>query len=125
MHALKGVVILMTVAIAVLMTLIIYGMYQKSQDPNFKFFNLSSNGEKNIAVPVTAPISGADQPAAAMAQPFGDIDLPLPVGAHIASASVSGNRLIVIVTGGSEPAGQVWVIDLGNGHVLGRVKAQP
>lgn len=129
MHALKGVVILMTVAIAVLMTLIVYGMYQKSQDPSFKFFNMGGGDSKVLATTaphgVSAPVSGLEETATPRVQPFGDITLPLPQGAHIASATVSGGLLIVTVAGGSEPAGQIWVVDLASGQVLGRVKAQP
>lgn len=124
MKALKGVVILMTLTIAVLMTLIAYGMYQKSQDPEFKFFDLSG-GSKSAAATENAVVeapAGSSIPRA-----FGDISLPLPAGAQITSATVSANRLIIITSETQKDAPnaeQVWVIDLATGQILGRVKAQ-
>lgn len=124
MQALKGVVILMTLAIAVLMTLIVYGMYQKSQDPDFKFFDL---GGKNDTSPVmtdsTPSAPTANAPTAAPVRAFGDIHLNLPAGAAIASASVNGDRLVVIVATASGH-NEVWVVELRTGAVLGRVLAQ-
>lgn len=126
MQALKGVVILMTLTIAVLMTLILYGMYQKSQNPDFKFFDLGG-GDQPAAVaqsavgevpatPLATPSS--ERAASSRARAFGDLTLPLAPGARITSATVSGERLIVVVD-----EAQVWVVDLANGQVLGRVKA--
>jgi hypothetical protein len=130
MQALKGVVILMTVTIAVLMTLIVYGMYQKSQDPEFKFFDLSGGEKPAATTNNTSAEAGADTPAAAppvlnpTTRAFGDITLALPAGARITSATVSGERLVIVVN--NEPQGheQVWVVDLTTGQVLGRVKTQ-
>lgn len=118
MQALKGVVILMTLAIAVLMTLIIYGLYQKSQNPDFKYFDLSGGGEAAATTPATAPAMAPGAPDMAV-RAFGDITLPLPQGARITSATVSGERLVVVVDDT-----QVWVVDLATGQVLGRVNAQ-
>lgn len=134
MHALKGVVIIMTLIIAVLMTLIVYGMYQKSQDPSFKFFDLSGDKESVSASPTTpqvmpqtagntnTPISGTPSPST---RAFGDITLPLPAGARITSTTLSGDRLVIVVSGGANTGDQVWVVDLASGQVIGRVKTQP
>ncbi len=123
MQALKGVVIIMTLTIAVLMTLIVYGMYQKSQNPDFKFFDLGGDDKA-----VTAPQQAASATAQPSTQPqtggraFGDITLPLAPGAQMKAATVSGNRLVVITAG---PDGeQVWVVDMTSGQVLGRVKGR-
>lgn len=128
MQALKGVVILMTVVIAVLMTLIVYGMYQKSQDPSFKFFDLSDGKGSAVAPHSDAETSTGEMPTV-VNQPstlraFGDVTLDLPAGAQIVSTSVSGNRLIIVVAGPIVGGQQVWVVDIGTGQVLGRVKAQ-
>lgn len=137
MQALKGVVILMTVTIAVLMTLIVYGMYQKSQDPDFKFFDLGG-GDQSAAAPQIAPqitpdatpdVTPPTGAAVPTARAFGDITLPLPAGARITAATVSGDRLVIVVageaqTGETQTGEQVWVVDLATGQVLGRVKAQ-
>ncbi|HEY9164158.1 MAG TPA: hypothetical protein VIN57_06075 [Magnetovibrio sp.] len=124
MQALKGVVILMTVVIAVLMTLIVYGMYQKSQDPSFKFFDLSGN-KPSVAAPQPAT---SEMPAVTDGQTaqraFGDVSLDLPTGAQIVSTSVADNRLIIVVAGPIPGGQQVWVVDIATGQVLGRIKAQ-
>lgn len=130
MQALKGVVILMTVTIAVLMTLILYGMYQKSQDPEFKFFDLSGEEKPAAATNNTSAEAGTDAPAVAPsvlnpgARAFSDITLALPAGARITSATISGERLVIVVSDATQGHGQVWVVDLTTGHVLGRVKTQ-
>jgi hypothetical protein len=128
MKALKGVVIIMTLTIAVLMTLIAYGMYQKSQDPNFKFFDLGT-GNKTAPASQTVingpmvPISGTQAPTERLA--FGDVTLDLPPGSQITSATVSGEKLVVIVREPSAQNQSIWVVDLATGQVLGRVKTQP
>lgn len=127
MQALKGVVILMTVVIAVLMTLIVYGMYQKSQDPSFKFFDLSGDKPSAVATQPTTGVSPTEMPTVADAQTtlraFGDVSLELPTGAQIVSTSVAGSRLIIVVAGPIPGGQQVWVVDIATGQVLGRIKA--
>jgi len=125
MSALKSAVILMGVAIAILMTLTIYGLYQKSQDPDFKFFDLSGNGKAAVQTMPNAPVSGAPSSQHGTSAAFGDVILDLPPGARIVSAATSGSRLTVIVATGGGMADQVWIIDLGTGQVLGRVKTAP
>lgn len=129
MHALKGVVIIMTLTIAVLMTLIVYGMYQKSQDPNFKFFDLSGDEESVSASPATPQVmpqtTGNTNPPSSSTRTFGDITLALPPGARITSTTLSGERLVIVVSGDANTGDQVWVVDLASGQVIGRVKTQP
>lgn len=128
MQALKGVVILMTVAIVVLITLIVYGMYQKSQDPGFKFFNLSGNKPSIAAPQPTTSVSPSQMPSILEGRTarhaFGDVNLDLPSGAQIISTSVSGDRLIIVVAGTIPGGQQVWIVDIVTGQLLGRVKAQ-
>ena len=128
MHALKGVVIIMTLTIAVLMTLIVYGMYQKSQDPSFKFFDLSGDDESVSASPAAPQAIPQGMPQISgntNNRAFGDITLPLPAGARITSTTLSGDRLVIVVSGGANTSDQVWVVDLASGQVIGRVKTQP
>lgn len=125
MQALKGVVIIMTLTIAVLMTLIVYGMYQKSQNPDFKFFEFGGSDQA-----VTEPQVGAEPMASTVpatsrlgnaTRAFGDISLPLAANARIVSATVAGDRLVIVSSG---PQGdQVWVVNMATGQVLGRVSA--
>ena len=140
MHALKGVVMIMTLTIAVLMTLIVYGMYQKSQDPSFKFFDLSGDEESVStspptpqAMPQTVPQvmpqmtgnTNTPTPNTPSTRAFGDIIVPLPTGARITSTTLSGDRLVIVVSGDAQVGDQVWDIDLASGQVIGRVKTQP
>lgn len=121
MQALKGVVILMSVAIAVLMTLIVYGMYQKSKNPDFKFFDLSG-GDTPAAAPASPQPDALPAPQDP-ARAFGDIALDLPPGARVVSATTSGTTLTLIVSLGASGPDQVWVVDIASGRVLGRIKA--
>ncbi|MFC1673658.1 hypothetical protein ACFL12_05845 [Pseudomonadota bacterium] len=127
MNALKGIVLLMGVAIAVLMTLIIYGMYQKSQNPDFTFFDSSGDAEKQATAPTIpeAPLAGAPTvQQAAPTQAFRDINIDLPQGASISGASASGNQMVLLIAL-SDGATEVWVIDLATGQTLGKVKTLP
>lgn len=131
MNVLKGIVFLMTLAIAVLITLIVYGLYQKSQNPDFKFFDLSGGDTPATDGVPSAPL--AEQPptkhSAATPAPqhaptaFGDIELDLPKGARIAQASLSGPTMVVIIDMGDGHR-EVWVVNLSTNTVLGRIKAQ-
>lgn len=132
MRALKGIVFIMTLAIAVLMTMLIYGMYQKSQNPDFKFFNLSEKSKPADTLDgIKAPSAMTEAPASALptappsgpTRAFGDLTLPLPVGASVQSATVSGDRMVLIVTTANRTGHEVWVVSLTTGQVLGRVKA--
>ncbi|PHS79455.1 MAG: hypothetical protein COB59_01835 [Rhodospirillaceae bacterium] len=117
MNALKGIIIIMTLAIATLMTLIVYGLYQKSQNADFKFFDFSDNESTTSEVMPSAPVSGTSVPVTA----FGNIQLDLPAGASIVSATPSGTQLIVITSSDGTKGDQVWVLDLATGKVLSRI----
>jgi len=123
MNALKGVVIIMSVLIAILMTLMAYGLYQKSQNPDFKFFNYSGSEKAPSEVMPEAPVSGSLETAPMPNTAFGDITLDLPKGASIVSASPSGAQLIIITASDGVRADQVWMLDTTSGKVLGRVYA--
>ncbi|PCI40273.1 MAG: hypothetical protein COB46_07315 [Rhodospirillaceae bacterium] len=107
----------MTLAIATLMTLIVYGLYQKSQNPDFKFFDFSISDAGPSAVMPVAPVSGTSTPVTA----FGNIKLDLPAGASIVSATPSGTQLIVITSSDGTKGDQVWVLDIATGKVLSRI----
>jgi len=117
----KALIFVMTTLIAVLTGLIVYGLYQKSQDPNFKMFGSNDT-----------PAIEAEQPALMMPTQttgdiasFGEISLDLPATARVVSASTSGHRLILVIARDGQAADLVAVIDLNTGKVLGRVKTTP
>ncbi len=128
MQALKGIVIIMSFAIAILMTLIVYGMYQKSQNPDFRFFNLGGETQPAAKIETSPqpPVSGEAPKSKAS---FGDISLALGPHARIVSAHAKNDRLVIVAAQGTDTTKQggdlVVVIDLANGKILGRVKAGP
>lgn len=122
MTALKGIIIIMTLAIATLMTLIVYGLYQKSQNPDFKFFDFKGSDPVSNEVLPKAPVSGtASTGPTSPVTAFGNIKLDLPPGASIISATPSGTQLIVITSSDGTKGDQVWVLDIATGKVLSRI----
>lgn len=122
MNALKGVVILMSLLIAIVMTLMVYGLYQKSQNPDFRFFNFSGTEKAPTEIIPEAPVSGGlDKPSRATKAAFGDIALGLPKGSSIVSATPSGQQLVIITATNGALADQVWMLDMDTGKILGRV----
>lgn len=123
MPALKGLVIFMGVLIVMIMTVIAYGLYRKSSDPDFKFFSLGSDKaqpEKNMPTAIPTPPSGNGGNLA-----FGEIDLNLPEGCHIANVSGDGTRIFLKIGPAGPLCERVVVVDAGKGTVLGTLKASP
>jgi len=128
MTAVKGVVIFMGLLIVTLMGLIIYGFYQKAQNPDFKFF-----ADNDAKPQITATTPAFDAPAAPTAQvpaqasatSFGEVSLDLPANARVVSASADGHRLVMVIARDGQNADLVAVIDMTTGKVLGRVKTTP
>lgn len=129
----KGLVIVMSFFIAVLMGLMIYGFYQKSQNPNYKMFRSDNTPQAQVdAMPASGNDSGSDAKQAAPVQAgptaateFGDIDLALPQTARVISARAKQDRLILVIARNGETADLVVIVDLHSGKVLGRVKTTP
>jgi hypothetical protein len=129
----KGLVIVMSFFIAVLMGLMIYGFYQKSQNPNYKMFRSDNTPVAQAdAMPASDNVSGSDatqsapvQAGPTAVQAFGDIDLALPQTARVISARAKQDRLVLVIARNGEIADLVIIIDLHSGKVLGRVKTTP
>jgi len=122
MAAVKGIVIFMGLIIVTLMGLIVYGFYQKAQNPDFKFF---SNGEPKVVS--SAPQSGttalaSTSPPTGQPASFGEVSLDLAPSAQVVSAQASDNRLVLVIARDGQTADLVAVIDINSGKVLGRVK---
>ncbi|MBL4748102.1 MAG: hypothetical protein JKY17_04820 [Magnetovibrio sp.] len=123
MNALKGVVILMSLLIATIMAMMAYGLYQKSQNPDFKFFNLGTTDKAPAKIIPQAPVSGGLQGLSNAPVAFDDITLNLPKGARIISATPAGTQIIIITARDGVRADQVWVLDTTLGKILGSVRA--
>ncbi|OEJ68223.1 hypothetical protein [Magnetovibrio blakemorei] len=129
----KGLVIVMSFFIAVLMGLMIYGFYQKSQNPNYKMFRSDNTPRAQAdAMPASDNDSDLDtkqstptQSGSTAAQAFGEIDLGLPQTARVISARAKQGRLILVIARNGETADLVVIVDLHSGKVLGRVKTTP
>lgn len=106
MHALKGIVVFMGLIIITLMVLIVYGMIQKAQNPDFSFF-----GKKE-----TPAISGG----------FNNINLGLPTGSTIIGSDVGENNISIRVdTDGTNGADTIIIMDIKSGNIVGRIGVGP
>ena len=128
MKALKAIVAVMGLMIVTLMVLIVYGFYQKTQDPDFKFFDLSSS--KSAKQQAQPPLIPAPTPAPATASApktvFGTIDLDVPPGSRIVAVAPSGDTvLLTLQTPKADGADLLVIVDLTNGTVLGQVRLTP
>ncbi len=108
MQLLKGTVIGLGVLIVLAAGLLAYGLYQKSQDPEWRLFS-------------SAP---KPQPMLDTLKPFGDIKLDLPEGCVIARVRPDGERVYLTI-GPSGACNRIIVIDIVQGKILGNIKSQP
>ncbi|MCH7550459.1 MAG: hypothetical protein IIA35_01970 [Proteobacteria bacterium] len=114
---LKGLVIGLGVLILLGMTLLVYGFYQKANNPGWRMFSSPS-----------AP--GAP---AAPAAPFGELDLKLPEGCVIGRVTPDGDRAYIKVRPDGAKRGRpqagpcnlIVVIDVVRGQILGTIKPSP
>lgn len=116
MQMLKGLVIGLGVLILLGMTLLVYGFYQKANNPGWRMFSSPSS-------------TGAAGPAA----PFGEINLKLPEGCVIGRVTPDGDRAYIKVRPDgakrgrpqAEPCNLIVVIDVVRGQILGTIKPGP
>jgi hypothetical protein len=127
MQALKVLVTFLTILIVVAMTVIAYGMYRKSIDPNFKFFEFGgkSVSPDAIRMPTLSSTTGSTRTREPTPRAFGEIMLSLPTGCNISTVSGDGYRIFLKV-GPTEPkCERVIVIDARSGALLGTLRASP
>jgi len=121
MQALKGLVIGLTILIVVAMTVIAYGLYRKTDEPDFKFF--SFGGEKttqDTAQPAILPSPATIKPKA-----FGEVMLSLPKGCTIESVSGDGARVFLKIGPGNNTCARIIIVDAESGASLGTLKVSP
>ncbi len=119
MRALKGIVAVLGLLIITVMILIVYGMIQKSQNPDFSFFSGTTDAPLTPAAPTK---QGAGR--------FADnAQVSLPHGGRIVSTTIGDGRLVISVdedgTDGVERVDTLIILDLETGRELGRVKVGP
>jgi hypothetical protein len=127
MQALKVLVTILTILIVVAVTVIAYGMYRKSGDPDFKFFELSGSSTAPDSSQLPALPTPTDNMKDSVNAPksFGEIMLSIPAGCNISTVSGDGYRIFLKV-GPTEPkCERVIVIDAISGVLLGTLRASP
>ena len=124
MQALKVLVVMLTILIVIAVTVIVYGMYRKSGDPDFKFFELGGDStalEKTQPPPLPATI-GSMKAVAPTPRAFGEIMLSLPTGCNISTVSGDGFRIFFKVGPAGPKCEQVIVMDANSGTLLATFK---
>lgn len=113
MHALKGIVVFMGLIIVTLMILIVYGMIQKAQDPNFSFFSGNESGQTLKQAPANLS-NKAD---------INKIMLGLPQGSTIEGTDMGADTMAVRVnTDGKDGADTIILIDIKSGNIISIVR---
>ena len=117
MQALKGLVIGMGLLIVAGMVLLVYGLYQKANDPNFKFFTFDDEKSKTAqteSLSVAPPLATSPR----RQSQFGATAIPLAPGDALISMIAEGHRLIMHIRNGSGDE-KVVITDMESGSVLG------
>ncbi len=110
MHALKGIVIFMGLIIVTLMILIVYGMIQKAQNPDFSFFGGDST-------PVSVPAKSFSMEK---------IMLDLPRGSTIEGTDINEGRMAIRVdSDGKNGADTIIIVDINSGETVGIIGINP
>ena len=128
MQALKGLVIGLGLTIVLVMGLIVWGLYKKSEDPDFKMFSFSSAPSDEAKTPAgPAPAALPTIQGKPWGKPWGTQSLGLPPGCEIAHMAVDQGRLFLHtrpVGGGTQPGcAGVTIVDPASGTVIGRIDA--
>ena len=120
MHALKGIVVFMGLIIVTLMILIVYGMIQKAQNPDFSFFGGDST-------PSSVPAAGTpDASTSAKSFSMEKIMLDLPRGSTIEGTDMSDGRIAIRVdSDGKNGADTIVIIDINSGKTVGMIGINP
>lgn len=124
MGALKGLVIGLGLTIVLVVGLMVWGLYKKSEDPSFKMFTFSekSTSSSSLSDGASAPMPSGIVPA------WGTVSLNLPQGCAVTGVSAQGTRMLVL-SGATDQAisscARVTVIETGTGRILGTVVGGP
>lgn len=103
----------MGLMIITVMVLIVYGMVQKGQNPDFSFFGDDVPSLSNIA---PAPAKGG----------FERTGLGLPANARIIKTTAAEGRLMVTIDSDNDGGSDlVILLDLETGRIVGRVETGP
>lgn len=124
MQALKGLVIGLGLTIVLVMGVLVWGLFKKSEDPDFKMFTFSDSTAKKAPSATT----GAPPLPQEVIPSWGSVSLNLPAGCGLHDMATGGGRLYVRTgSDGGALAGcnRVVVIDPATGRILGTVTETP
>lgn len=124
--AVVGMGILIVIGIIAL----IYGLIQKADNPDFKFFDLSGTTETQqsmVKTPEPPLADGPTQPDPVTVsthnplRAFGDLRLTLPTGYSVVDAELDGPRLLVRLQNAANQT-RLMFIDMTTGGTLGTLE---
>lgn len=127
--ALKALVIGLGLLIMMGLGLLAFGFVKKLEDPDWHpFRSTSESASERIAEETTAPAPHSakltparkNPPAAAAIDTLGTLDLGLPGGCEIRDLKPHGH-LVYVLTGPAGVCGEVILVDIDAGRVLGRL----
>tara|TARA_B100000674_G_C37501347_1_gene760537 strand:- start:222 stop:596 length:375 start_codon:yes stop_codon:yes gene_type:complete len=121
MNALKALVAVLTLLIIVAVSVIAYGMFQKIDDPDFKFFELSGD-KQSESVHSSMHTSVPDSVRALTPGIFGEIMISIPTGCNISTITGDGLRIFIKIGPTNLRCERVIVLDSNNGDLLGTIR---
>jgi hypothetical protein len=136
---LVSAVVGMGLLIIVGMVLLVYGLIQKQDNPDFKFFDLSKEvpeleqalkevevplvGKKNEVMP-TAPSTPPPTAPVVPAKAFGDMRLEIPQGYKVVETDIDSQRLVLRLTNDAG-TNRLLILDINTGAKLGGLSLHP
>jgi len=134
---LVSAVVGMGILIVLGLVALVYGLIQKSDNPDFKFFDLATEAPgleqalKEIEVPLLGKKKSMETPAVTkMTAPdtapraLGDLRLEIPKGFRVNDTNLQGNRLIVRL-GNDLGITRLLILDVSTGAKLGTIAFEP
>jgi len=123
----------MGVLIIVGIIALVYGLIQKADNPDFKYFDLTGDSailETTLSTeqPTSPPLSGVTAPTPistpSSLSAFGDMRLTLPAGYRVVDASLENNRLLVRLQNAAD-ATRLMILNSQTGTTIGTIDFAP
>ncbi len=133
---LVSAVVGMGILIVLGMVALVYGLIQKQDNPDFKFFDLSKEvpeleqALKEVEVPLIGKKNSASTPApiateaVVPAKAFGDIRVEIPQGYKVVETDMDSQRLVLRLTN-DVGINRLIILDINSGAKLGGLSLHP
>ncbi len=95
--------------------ILVWGLYQKSADPNFKMFSESDDKPALVRSTPAVPPSPTEKPFPA------NVSIPLPQGYWIEEMEITSGRIIVHITNDTK-RDRILILDADTGAVIRRIR---